>query len=251
MKENWILDIVKELTVSRAQLHQVNDFTWNINNQLICFVPAQTDFYLDEREAILIHEDFYHTRKAQLLSRLRSQLGLNTKRIHGRMTRIAEVNRNQAEKFVNENHLMGFSGGKTFVGLFFKEELVAVATFSKIILMRYEEPTYYSVMHERFCSASDITVVGGLDKLMRYYAKTYKTDDIVTQIDSDWSFGKSYLKLGFEKVSVTPPILFAVDKVTFTRRVILSKEDLTKSEYFVQNRGNLKLQKRLKHDPQK
>lgn len=251
MKENWILEIVKGLAVCGAQLNQINDFTWNINNQLICFVPAQKDFYLDEHEAILIHEDFYHTREKQLLSRLRSQLGLNTKRIHGRATRIAEINRDLAEKFVNENHLMGFSGGKTFVGLFFKEELVAVATFSKIILMRYEDPTYYSVMHERFCSAADITVVGGLDKLMRYYAKTYKTDDIVTQIDSDWSFGKSYLKLGFEKISVTPPIFFAVDRLSFARRVILSKEDVTESEYFVQNRGNLKLQKRLKHDLQK
>jgi hypothetical protein len=86
-------------------------------------------------------------------------------------------------------------------------------------------------------------VVGGLDKLINHFSKNYKSDDLVTMIDLEWSEGKSYLNLGFEEVMRTPPILFAVNEKTFERRVILSKDDLKKSEYLIQNRGNVKLRK--------
>lgn len=246
-QSGWISEILSTLLTYRVESEPVSEFCWKLNDQLISFVPSNNTDRINKKGDIIIHEDFFHTRKEQLINRLKSQLRLNTNRIHGRSTKVFEITKNQAKKFVDANHLMGFSGGKTFFGLFYKDELVAVAAFAKIRFMKYEDPPYYSSELERFCSLKDSTVVGGLDKVIHHYSKIYKPDDLITFIDLDWSQGKSFLKLGFEKVTITPPILFAVNSKTFERRVILSDSDKMKGEYLIQNRGNLKLRKVLKN----
>ncbi len=242
-QNDWIHETLHQLESFGAVVESKSNLIWKVNDQLICFVPAKSENDSGKANTIIIHEDLFHTRKNQLFMRLKSQLGLNENRIHGRSTRVVEITRKQAEKFVEENHLLGYNSGKLFLGLMHKEELVAVAIFSRMRFMKYEEPTYNSTELERFCSLANTTVVGGLDKLIHHFSKNYKSDDLVTMIDLEWSEGKSYLNLGFEEVMRTPPILFAVHEKTFVRRVILSKEDLKKSEYLIQNRGNLKLRK--------
>lgn len=242
-QNDWIHETLHQLESFGAVVESKSNLIWKVNDQLICFVPAKSENDSGKANTIIIHEDLFHTRKNQLFMRLKSQLGLNENRIHGRSTRVVEITRKQAEKFVEENHLLGYNSGKLFLGLMHKEELVAVAIFSRMRFMKYEDPTYNSTELERFCSLANTTVVGGLDKLIHHFSKNYKSDDLVTMIDLEWSEGKSYLNLGFEEVMRTPPILFAVHEKTFVRRVILSKEDLKKSEYLIQNRGNLKLRK--------
>ncbi|MBK6527661.1 MAG: hypothetical protein IPG07_20210 [Crocinitomicaceae bacterium] len=242
-KKDWINETLRQLESFGAVVESKSNLNWKVNDQLISFIPAKSENNSGKENTILIHEDLFHTRKNQLFMRLKSQLGLNENRIHGRSTRVVEITRKQAEKFVEENHLLGYNSGKLFLGLMHKDDLVAVAIFSRMRFMKYEEPTYNSTELERFCSLANTTVVGGLDKLINYFSKNYKSNDLVTMIDLEWSEGKSYLNLGFEEVMRTQPILFAVNEKTFERRVILSKEDLKKSEYLIQNRGNVKLRK--------
>mgnify|MGYP000070417793 CR=1 FL=1 len=136
---------------------------------------------------------------------------------------------------------MGFGGGKTFLGLFEKEQLVAVAVFSKTRHMKREDPPYYSTELERFCSIPDTTIVGGLDKFIQYFRKEHLTDDLITYIDKEWSKGEAYLKLGFKKVGETPPLRFIINKTTQKRRLANVNETLKTDEYAVINKGNLKL----------
>jgi len=242
-QNDWIHETLRQLESFGAVVESESNLIWKVNDQVIHFVPAKSEINSGKQNAIILHEDLFHTRKNQLFMRLKSQLGLNENRIHGRSTKVVEITRKQAEKFVEENHLLGYNSGKLFLGLMHKEDLVAVAIFSRMRFMKYEDPAYNSTELERFCSLANTTVVGGLDKFINYFSKNYKSDDLVTMIDLEWSEGKSYLNIGFEEVMRTPPILFAVNEKTFERRVVLSKEDLKKSEYLFQNRGNVKLRK--------
>lgn len=247
--EDWIAEILKTLKFFGADTSPVSQNRYLINGQLFVFVPAQSSKKVSVKNAIVIHEDIFYTRKNQLIMRLKSQLGLNKTRIHGRQTKVGEITRTEAKTFVDQNHLMGFGGGKTCAGLLHGQTLVAVAVFSKIRYMKYEEPTYYSAELERYCSLPDTTVVGGLDKLIRFYTKNYKPDDLVTTVDLEWSAGKSYIGLGFEEVAFTEPLLFAVKLPEFERRLVLSEADLREGEYLVCNAGNLKLRKWIAGSP--
>lgn len=247
----WIETILHDLRNSGAALEVLSDFSVAAGDKTIWFVPASTPLPLAVPGDMVVHEDLFHTRKKQVMSRLTSQLGLNQKRIHGRLTRAVLITRPTAEKFVNENHLMGFGGGKTFLGLYLKEVLVAVAVFSKIREMRFENPPYLSAELERYCSLADTTVTGGLHKVISFYARHFKAHDLVTHIDLEWSEGASYEKLGFEEVTRTPPLCFAIDRASFQRRIILTEDDLRPNEYAVHNRGNRKLRKWLVHPAEK
>lgn len=135
---------------------------------------------------------------------------------------------------------MGFGGGKTFLGLFEKERLVAVAAFSKILFMKYENPPYYSAELERFCSLAGVTVVGGLDKLVKYYVNNYKTDDLITYVDQNWSDGAAFKKLGFELIGETEALTFKVNRAAYTRELRRHETEIEADEYLVKNAGNLK-----------
>lgn len=194
----------------------------------------------------LIHEDIYHQRLVQLLGRMRSVLNLNTSKIHGRKTHASLISDKKAGEFLELNHLMGHGGGAFYYGLIRNEELVAVAAFSKPRFMKHETPTYYSTELVRYCSKIGTTVTGGLDKLIRHYIENHETDDLITYIDKEWSDGKSFVKLGFNIVDETAPILFAINSKTSERRKIDSKDKLRRDEYLVRNQGNLKLQLKTK-----
>lgn len=241
--DRWIEELLQILYAAGADLKKIDATTFQAGDQFFSFLSDEQKTKIS-KTAVRIHEDLFYTRKNQLVMRLKSLLGLNQSKIHGRSTGVETITKVRAKNFLDENHLMGFGGGKTFLGLIHKNQLVAVAVFSAPRFMKYENPPYYSTELERYCSLSDTTVTGGLDKLIKAFLKNYQTDDLVTTVDLEWSEGKSYLKLGFEKVSTTPSILFAVNKKTFQRRIILSTTELQKNEYVVKNLGNSKLRLR-------
>ena len=203
-------------------------------------VEERDDHSVILEDKITLHRDIYENRKHQVLSRLDSLFGKNQTTIYARNTNVVTLSKSEAEQFVNNNHLMGYGGGKVFLGLRDDTELVAVVVFSKILFMKYENPPYYSVELERYCSLTGTTVLGGLDKLIKAYLKDHEVNDVVTYIDKEWSNGSSYLKIGFEKVEETSPILFQVDRKTLERapRIINTENE---QYYFVQNKGNVKM----------
>ena len=80
-------------------------------------------------DAIIIHEDVWKNRTIQVKSRLHSLLELNVK-IHARQCVAKQIEKKEAEDFLNTHHLHGFRKCATRLGLYKEDELVAVATFS-------------------------------------------------------------------------------------------------------------------------
>jgi hypothetical protein len=57
----------------------------------------------------------------------------------------------------------------------------------------------------RFCNKLDTTVIGGADKLLKYFINTHNPKEIISYADRRWSQGGLYEKLGFEFIHNSKP----------------------------------------------
>ena len=237
---DWVstcLDLIGKKT------RRISDGFYQIEDKKVCFFSSDTEPELTNDASIVIHEDVFRSSPEKVISRMRSVLGMNERTVFARKTKAKKNEKRRAKAFVDRHHLLGYGGGYDHYGLLKDDELVAVAVFSKIRKMKYENPPYDSVELERFCSLKNTTVVGGLDKLIKTYLKNHQTDDIVTYIDKEWSSGKGFLQLGFEMVEETSSLSFLVNKTNWKREPIKGDRAsrLTKTQYVIKNKGNLKL----------
>jgi hypothetical protein len=150
----------------------------------------------------LIHvfEHQWQTKRSIVESRIKSILGKND-RIYARQCTIREVEEVTASVFCEENHLQGSVGSKRRVGLFFKEELVALMTFGK---PRFNVKYDWELL--RYCTKLGLNVVGGPSRLFK--AAGY--ENMITYADRCWSNGSLYRQLGFEELLPSPPSYFYV-----------------------------------------
>lgn len=197
------------------------------------------------RKTNIIHHHVIHVwediwiHKTELVKlRIQSIIGL-AKKIHARQTEVIRINKQQTQGFLNQHHLQGATSAYYKLGLMFKNELVAVATFSKARTM-YDGPVYYrSYELERFASKGGTNIVGGLSKLMQHFIKINQVQHLMTYADRDWSTGEGYLKIGFKLVEETPPQVLFIDELSFMR---YSNKQITNLEHKIKihNAGSLK-----------
>ncbi|MCX2574206.1 hypothetical protein [Pedobacter sandarakinus] len=183
-------------------------------------------------------EDVWLTKPNQVLARITSLTGLN-KRIHGRQTIVRKIDKKQASDFLNVHHLQGAVNSRYKLGLYFKDELVAVATFASLRNMNYSEKFRSSELI-RFAVKSNYSVNGGLSKLIAFFVDLTKPDDLMTYADRDWSAGAAYFGLGFELTDILPPQRFTIDADLHRSRLIDSLNVTS-----VSNTGSLKFILRL------
>lgn len=232
------------------------------------------DFFKDFSEKIqtqqqrIIHlwEDVYAQNPTLVNARILVLCG-HSNRLNARHCFVERVDNPTAEAFLNENHLQASVKSKFKYGLFLKAQylekfidsaliqdknkslLIAVATFSAGRAMKYGERAgtrSYELL--RFATLKNHHVVGGMDKLLKAFANEHQPDDVMSYADRDWSDGRSYETLGFQKIENTPPQFFMVNKQTFERYSIIQSEGL-KEHSFIQifNAGSIKYIKIL-HD---
>lgn len=197
-------------------------------------IKLQERHYQKGLKLIHLWEDLWLAKPDQVLSRIKSLLGRNS-RIHGRKTSIAKITKPVADTFLIENHLQGTVTSRYKIGLFEKDQLVAVATFSALRKMNHTE-NYKSAELIRFAVKAGYSITGGLSKLISFFAATYQPNDLMTYADRDWSAGEAYIKLGFMQTAVLEPQIYALNE-NLTRQ--LKKAD----QFFAQkvfNTGSLK-----------
>ena len=165
---------------------------------------------------IHIDADLWVQKPEIILSRIKAKLGL-ARKIHARETQVARIDKAQAMNFQMTHHLQVALPGKYRYGLFLQGELVAVAVFSGGRKMKSLSAELRSFELLRFCHKTDLIVVGGLSKLLRSFEKEFSPGDIMTYIDRDWSDGKSFERIGFEKAGDMPPQEFWLDSRTHQR----------------------------------
>jgi hypothetical protein len=190
----------------------------------------------------------WQNKKEIVLSIINSKLGLN-KKVFGRNCEVKKVTKNEAETFLNQNHLLGYKSAYFKYALFCKQEMVAIATFSKGRKMNRLEANKRSFALISFCCKKVISVTGGLSKLLNAFVNDLQPGDIMTYIDKDWSDGSAYLKLGFKIHSDTEPQSFVFNKTNFEKyhlekileNISIELQSNNPNFEIVKNSGNLKL----------
>jgi hypothetical protein len=174
-------------------------------------IALQAAYQLDGIQLVQLWEDIWYTRKEQVLGRLKSILGLNI-RLHGRKGILSLINQQEADEFLNQNHLQGSAKARYKFALHIDGQLLAVACFSKVRLMKGISADYRSFELIRFATLMGFTVTGGFTKLLKHFIKTWTPNDIMSYADRDWSLGNAYVQSGFKLVEVRPPAEICLQK---------------------------------------
>lgn len=121
-------------------------------------------------------------------------------KVYARKCTVQEVDKDIACKFINSYHLQGStktdrSKNTIRLGLYYNNELVSIMTFGK---PRYNKKYEYELI--RFCSS--YAVIGGAEKLFKYFLRKYKPSSIISYCDFSKFSGNTYEKLGFSKLSL-------------------------------------------------
>jgi hypothetical protein len=217
---------------------------------------------LENHRTIHLWEDVWKTSGEIVESRLRSAIGKSV-RLPGRVTQVRRIDKPTADTFLNEHHLQGSPKAKFKYGLFLpkryyrlvkektlvdetsNETLMAVATFAapKTYFRKHGESRSIELI--RFANHSEFTLIGGLNKLLKFLEKEQQPDDIMTYVDADWSDGKAFEKLGFERIEKIPPITFYIHKVTHKRLKHLPENETTDNYVEICNSGSWKMIKKV------
>lgn len=205
-------------------------------------LKLQDDYAAGGTKIVHLWEDVWLSKPNQVLARIQSLLGYN-KRIHGRKTKVQKIEKSVAASFLNENHLQGYVSSRYKLGLFEKDHLVAVATFSALRKMNHSA-NYKSAELIRFAVKAGYSVTGGLSKLISYFSLLHKPNDLMTYADRDWSAGEAYIKLGFEQTALLAPQYFHLNEDS--GRTIVKVEITALNKIF--NTGSLKYILKFQYD---
>lgn len=249
--ENYVLELVE---------NKLQIYCMSIGQTLEVFKTSKV--LETENRKIFLWEDVWKTKQAICKSRILANYGISH-RIPARLTKVRRIDKPTLDNFLNYNHLQVITNAKLKYGLYLPKQyfrvlpenikpegdeiLLAVASFSNAKTIVREGKEYRSYELIRFANLLNFTVVGGLDKLLKAFISENNPDDIMTYADRDWSDGKSYETIGFERIGITPPQEFYYDEKLMQRYYPNKLPEHSKNEMQrVFNTGNIKFLMKLK-----
>ena len=173
----------------------------------------ENNYHLDKLELakskgirlIQIFEDEWLNKKEIVKSRLLNILGKTQNRIYARKCEIREISSKECRKFLDENHIQGFTSGKIYLGLYNECALVSCMVFGGQNLSVRGKSNGGGDELNRFCNSLNTTVIGGASKLMKYFIKNYNPQNVISYADRRWSEGELYEKIGFDFKDIIKP----------------------------------------------
>lgn len=139
---------------------------------------------------------------------IRSSISNNSNILYARNLSIYEPSIEEAKDFENKYHLQGYTSDSIRIGLKYNDTLVGIMTFGK---PRFNNNYEYELI--RLCYINDTTIVGGAERILKYFLNKYNPNNIITYVDISKFTGNSYLKLGFKPTNnpITKPNYVWVD----------------------------------------
>jgi hypothetical protein len=181
----------------------------------------------------LIHvfEDEWLYKKNIVKSRIKNILGLTTNKVYGRKTNIKEVSSKESKEFLINNHIQGNINSSIRLGLYLDDKLMSLMTFGNLRKSMGENSVNGNYELFRFCNKLDTIVIGGADKLLKYFIKKYLPTKIVSYADRRWSQGNLYEKLGFKFIHNSKPSYYYIIENNREYRFKYRKDVLIKEGY--------------------
>lgn len=122
-------------------------------------------------------------------------------KLYARKLQLKEINKQDANTFIDEYHIQGkCRGNQVNLGLYDNDKLVQVMTYGK---PRYNKNYQWELL--RLCTHSDYMVVGGAEKLFKYFVNNYNPDSVLSYCDISKFTGDVYKRLGFTLSKTTAP----------------------------------------------
>ena len=122
-------------------------------------------------------------------------------KLYARKLKLKEIDKKEANIFINQYHLQNSCYGNVVnLGLFQDDTLVQVMTFGK---PRYNKNYQYELL--RLCSHSDYIIIGGAEKLFKYFIQNYQPESIISYCDISKFDGDVYNRLNFKLKQQTKP----------------------------------------------
>lgn len=151
-----------------------------------------------------IFEDEWLHNKEITKSRIRNYVKLCPNKIFARKCVVKKITTELERDFLKNNHIQGYAKSSVKLGLFYKDQLVSLMTFSKPNKSKGQkkEENFWELL--RFCSVINTNVVGGASKLFAFFVKNYTPNKVLSFADNRWSKnGDVYRKLNFKFVKQT------------------------------------------------
>ena len=122
-------------------------------------------------------------------------------KLYARKLQLKEVDKSVINVFLNKYHIQNSCYGNLInLGLYNNEQLIQVMTFGK---PRYNKNYQYELL--RLCTCSDYLVVGGVERLFKYFVQNYQPKSVVSYCDVSKFNGNVYTKLDFVLKEQTKP----------------------------------------------
>lgn len=150
---------------------------------------------------IHIFEDEYINKHDIVVSKLLHMVGKNNgERIYARKCTIKPVSHNEANSFLEKNHIQGKCGFTVAYGLFYQNTLVSVMLFLR------ESTVQWNLV--RFASDIEKICIGAGGKLFKHFINSHNPSYVKTFADRRWTIDSTdnlYTKLGFKVDDVLKP----------------------------------------------
>ena len=125
-----------------------------------------------------------------------TKLGYCKDTIYARKCQIKEVASKEASLFLEKNHIQGSTPSAYKIGLYYKDKLVSLMTFSNNTQLQGSKKDFTWKL-TRFCSLCNTRVIGAAGKLLKYFIEKHKPSTITSFSSNDISDGGLYKTLGF------------------------------------------------------
>lgn len=162
---------------------------------------------------------------------------------------IKEIYKHDAQEFLSNNHIQGFSSSSVYIGGFWDGELVAVMTMKK---GNVKNPNWELT---RFATSPKYIYCGVAGKMFMHFVREYNPSFVVSFADRRWTLWKDnnlYTKLGFELEKITRPDYSyyneRVDKYKRIHKMTMSKQALHNKYGFPLTMTEREMTKELGYD---
>jgi hypothetical protein len=183
---------------------------------------------------IHIYEYEWLNNSDKLKSMLRIAFSKYVSKIYARQCLIKLITNEEAKPFNDANHLQGHRNAQVTYGLFYKDRLVQLMSFSKTKWNRnLKGDNAWEII--RGCPSSNNVVVGGVSKLFSHFVKDYNPSSVFSYCDFNKFNGMGYEKIGMKFIGYTKPDM----KWLMSNNVVINRQPSKHAELKNQARAKI------------
>lgn len=182
---------------------------------------------------IFEHEWLDDVKKEKIKNILKNEIyGIDNK-VYARNTSVSIASQQEIKEFEEKYHMQGYTPSSINIKLSLNNDILGIMTFGK---PRFNSKFEYELI--RLCYRDDIKVIGGSQKMFKYFVKKYNPQSIISYCSIDKFIGSVYRKLGFKTSieMITEPNYIWIN---LNKRDILNRYQTQKHKLIEKGLGNL------------